>query len=478
MAVAAPIQDALSKMERRFVTASFIPTALVVFGYAFAVATARSSTEDVLTAWKQMSIASQASVIAGLLLVSWFLAGLLHSNWRKIVRLYEGYPIKSLFLRLFGSPFDPVRWSKVPGVAWHVRVQQSAPPSILYSRYPPRKHRHLTLPTTIGNVLLSGERYALDRYGFDVNLLWPRLFWQLPPEVRQSIEVSKEEHQVPLALSFVGVCFAVLGGGTVFVLGGTWQLFSIVCVIGFSFSVAAYLLAVERTEEYAEQLRVTVDLYRRSLVDNWRPGPRRFNEEQQFFAAASAFVQSGLQLRGGGPDPSMVETVQLSSGTAAPRTTMRKLRWLVESRLVRRLAKGLARRRLLDLGVACMVVWTLGGALLLSVAAGEARPPAPLRVSLPVLPPLPPSEVLRRGEVVDLTVRPCGLRLSEVTVLRTTTATSTQGMPPSPPSTAGSSPSPASGTGVPSTTATFRLTREHTRILEGCPAESATVFRR
>jgi len=221
------------------------------------------------------------------------MASLLYSNWRKIVRLYEGYPIKRIFSKVFPGTGQFARWRQMPGVAWHVRQQGKADPGELYERYFADKHVENTLPTTIGNILLSSELYALDRYGLDVNLLWPRLYWQLPDEVRRDMEIFKEEHQVPIALSFVSALFAVTAGITTFVLRSSWLVFTLATSIGLALAYASYRLAIERTEEYAEQLRTTVDLYRRLLLDNWRLGPKSFEDEKTILRISVAVHSIG-----------------------------------------------------------------------------------------------------------------------------------------------------------------------------------------
>jgi hypothetical protein len=69
---------------------------------------------------------------------------------------------------------------------------------------PHRQDRVVSVPepTSNDNILLSGERYGLSRYGLDITLMWPRLFWLLSEEVQRSIDVFKEDHRLPLALSF------------------------------------------------------------------------------------------------------------------------------------------------------------------------------------------------------------------------------------------------------------------------------------
>ena len=199
------------------------------------------------------------------------MASLVASNWRKIVRLYEGYPYARLY-RYVARERDLDQWfvaKKFPGSAYHLARQKGMEPRRAYRRYPPSDFEHEVLPTSLGNILLSAERYGLQRYGIDVTLLWPRFYWQLPPEMRKDLEAFKEEHQLPLALSFMSAIFGFLAGGIVLVSGGSWLLFAGASASGVVLAAAAYLLALERAEEYGEQIRAAVDLHHRSLFGIW-----------------------------------------------------------------------------------------------------------------------------------------------------------------------------------------------------------------
>ena len=75
MALSAPVQEAIRRMERRFITASFIQVLVFVLAYVSTLGLALMSREDVVGEWRHLQISDQAVVAALLLLVSWFLAG-------------------------------------------------------------------------------------------------------------------------------------------------------------------------------------------------------------------------------------------------------------------------------------------------------------------------------------------------------------------------------------------------------------------
>jgi hypothetical protein len=290
--LAAPYSHAVEKMERRFLTTSVVPAVIFLTAYG-AVAIASLWSFSAASSWAVERAAVEQlllGVIAGAL--TWFLAGMMSSNWRKIVRLYEGYPATRWLRR--GTRRSTIDLSLVPGVAFHRRQKDrlaERDSNSFYIRYP-LYHDDDTLPTTVGNIMLAGERYGVDRYGFEMNVLWTRFAWCLPNDVQKSLDQFKEEHQLPLALSFTAACFAVASGVTVVASSGSPLLFAASTAIGMGLSAAAYLLAIERTEEYSEQLRATVDLHHHRLREAW-VSTIPDSDLAQWFGDARAFIEGG-----------------------------------------------------------------------------------------------------------------------------------------------------------------------------------------
>jgi hypothetical protein len=111
--------------------------------------------------------------------------------------------------------------------------------------------------------------------------------------MQQDIDVFREEYQVPVALSFMAVSFSVVSGAIVLWSSGPWHLYFVSTVAGLVLGITAYLLALERAEEYGEQVRAIVDLQRQRLVGVWE-GPAV--EEAAFFERAQRFVELGEYL--------------------------------------------------------------------------------------------------------------------------------------------------------------------------------------
>jgi hypothetical protein len=288
----APFAETTSRLERRFLTTALVPTIVFLVATASTSLLAFNRLDDALRAWSTLSLSLQVLIALAVASGVWFLAGLIASNWRKIVRLYEGYPYARLYrARARRKKYSLWRYVQcVPGAAYHFHRQQVASSRDAYRRYAPVEFEEDVLPTTLGNILLSAERYGLARYGIDVTLLWPRLYWQLPTDMQTDLEAFKEEHQLPLALSFMAACSTAVASMSMLLAQAPWTWFVAVSAVGVALSMGAYFLALERAEEYGEQLRAAVDLHRGALKSVWSEAS---TGERQFFERVQTFVETG-----------------------------------------------------------------------------------------------------------------------------------------------------------------------------------------
>jgi hypothetical protein len=121
--------------------------------------------------WTRLDVLSKATTTLAYAAVMWFLAAAVASQWRGIVRLFEGYPATKLLSE------------RAPGRAWHtinrhrlwIGVDEKGiepDPNAAYYRYPLLEDEETdeddVLPTTLGNILLAGERYPAYRYGISI----------------------------------------------------------------------------------------------------------------------------------------------------------------------------------------------------------------------------------------------------------------------------------------------------------------------
>jgi hypothetical protein len=274
-------------LRRRFLFNALLPT-LVFFSLLTTIVVASvGSLSGVGAWWVSLDVFSKAVTVVSYLAAVWFLAAAVASQWRGIVRLFEGYPAVRL-LR-----------GHMPGIRWHGAERRrlwsgdgadvDAEPEFAYYRYPLPEDEEDVLPTTLGNILLAGESYARSRYGMDTIFFWPRLFPLLPERFQAEYEEYLINYEFPLVVSFEAIVVAVLGGLTVLLTGGSPALFLLSFGGGSTIAYAFYRLSFSGAEELSEQQRTAFDLYRHLLLEQW-PTPRDVRDEKAAFEEIENFI--------------------------------------------------------------------------------------------------------------------------------------------------------------------------------------------
>jgi hypothetical protein len=278
---------------RRFVLNALLPTLVFATVCASVVVSTAWTMTSASAWWGRLDLLTRLLVIVAYLAGVYFLAAATASQWRGIVRLYEGYPLSRLARRLGGTAV---------GVRWHLarldelRGDESPvmDPVRAYHRYPFPDHRDDVLPTRLGNILLAGERYPLDRYRIDPIFFWPRLFPLLPESFQREYESFLINYEFPLVVSFQSVVTAVVGAGAVLAWHGSVVLFLGMFVGGLLLAYAAYCASLSSAEELAEQQRTAFDLYRDRLLDAW-PTVADVRDERDAFEEIYYFVVSNAE---------------------------------------------------------------------------------------------------------------------------------------------------------------------------------------
>lgn len=294
------VADALSQLaavfRRRFLFNALLPTmvftsvtAAVVFGQVDSLSAAGIW-------WARTDALSKVLAALGYLACIYFLAAAVASQWRGIVRLFEGYFLRDVMLR---------RGHTAPGVRWHRRrlralrgVGPEADAYGAYSAYPLSRHEEDVLPTRLGNILLAAERYSLDHYELESILFWPRLYPLLPQQFQLDYEEFVTEHEFPLVVAFEAAMAATISAATILVCGGSPLAFAASFVGGFALAFAAYRLSLSAAEELGEQQRAAVDLYRDRLLELW-PTVADVRDERATFAEIEKFVVLNMRPKWG-----------------------------------------------------------------------------------------------------------------------------------------------------------------------------------
>jgi hypothetical protein len=297
------VTDALTHLStvfrRRFLFNALLPTLVFVSLLSTVAVASVRSLQSLGAWWLALDVLSKAVVTLAYLATVWFLAGAVASQWRGIVRLFEGYPAVR------------IPWEHVPGITWHrqrmrrlwdgVENEGVEPDAhAAYPRYPLPEDEEDILPTRLGNILLAAERYPVSRYGMDPIYFWPRLFPLLPEQFKEDYEEFILNYEFPLVVAFESAVAAVLGGLTILLSGGSpaffMSWFGGGCIIAYAF----YVLSLSSAEELGEQQRSAFDLHRHLLLEQW-PTPADVKDEQAAFTEIQEFIVSNLPPSWGRP---------------------------------------------------------------------------------------------------------------------------------------------------------------------------------
>jgi hypothetical protein len=205
-----------------------------------------------------------------------------------IIQLYEGYPwekswlgawlkrrqqrrfreAKSLRLRSRGlrhqlpGDVDPDLADALVEAQQYAAVLQN-------SEYPERAD--LILPTRLGNVIRSAERYSAVQYGMDAVVFWPTLVAAIPSDYGEVIDSSKTPFDFMVNCSFLSAVAAALitAGGIIrnhpFNLAAGWPWLRWALVFALLWQVF-YRMAITRAGGWGSKIRGAFDLYRFDLL--------------------------------------------------------------------------------------------------------------------------------------------------------------------------------------------------------------------
>jgi hypothetical protein len=279
--------DLLSKatelLERRFLLNAFLPVLVFLGSYATVLAYATGELPHLLHVWQSASTATTLLLIAGTFALCWFLAGIVASQWRNLIQLLEGWMLPGRLLTAWGRHAS----------AAHVLEKKKLPREDTFYLYP--EDEEDVLPTRLGNVLRSAEKYAYDRYAADTVLLWTRL-GHLFPATFLANHTSYLASLEFLSVLTVGLsALSAASALTLAVTGHGALIFVVVLLGGHIFAYLAYLSAIQAAVQYGETLRAAFDMYRTELLVRMRMGvPSSLEDEQNRWRILRAFIEGDL----------------------------------------------------------------------------------------------------------------------------------------------------------------------------------------
>ena len=106
------LEQASGLLERRFLKNAFLPALLLPLAIVAPVALERRRGARLAATWKNETATVQLLQVALGLTIVWFAAAILASQWRNIIRLYEGYPLMH------------VQWLGAACARWYWRRRQ------------------------------------------------------------------------------------------------------------------------------------------------------------------------------------------------------------------------------------------------------------------------------------------------------------------------------------------------------------------
>jgi hypothetical protein len=129
---------------------------------------------------------------------------------------------------------------------------------------------HDIMPTRLGNILRTAERYAGDRYGLDAIICWPRLWLLLPDPTKKDLQDARTELNNAVRLFL---------WSTLLLIWTIWSWWAIpIALIAAAF---AYCWAIDAAEVYASVIEATFDVHRHLLYQALRREiPEDLNEER------------------------------------------------------------------------------------------------------------------------------------------------------------------------------------------------------
>jgi hypothetical protein len=252
------LERAASILERRFLKNALLPVALFFPSVVIPFLLGRSALDAVLRFWQRQSTELKLLEVIGYFALVWFLAAVVQSQWRNIIRLFEGYPLQR---------FLPV----VAAIAkrWHQgqlhRLVGDEQWAKRYYAYPPEEDD--IMPTRLGNILRAAEYYPKHRYGADTILLWPRMSHVIPREHLNDIEEARASLEFILVVALWCYSFGIASLVLLTLFGSDPMLAALLFTAGVTGAYAAYASALRLADEYGDQLRSGFEVYRHDLLE-------------------------------------------------------------------------------------------------------------------------------------------------------------------------------------------------------------------
>lgn len=265
------LQELQSYFNRDFVLSAFFPL-LIFFGTSLALlAEITVGLGPALAEWDRLSAVVQGvTLLSGLVFVTFvaYLADNLHytlmqlfeGNWSRITGLSHLRAWRIKHWQASYDYLDALARTAATDTEWNEIVDEQL------QFYPPPTQAGRLTPTKLGNILRAAELHALDRYGIDPAVIWPRLRPLLKPEAVAALEVKQRTIRFMLLMTVLSFVFAVFWCPVLALRTERWDLVLLCGWGGLLLAWICYHNATESALGYGAQIKAIFDLYRNELL--------------------------------------------------------------------------------------------------------------------------------------------------------------------------------------------------------------------
>jgi hypothetical protein len=259
----------LGLLDRRFVLSVWLPAMLLWGGLGALVVTGLGWPAAVHW-WLRQPGQFQAVLLVVALAGITFWAYLVAALVPAFIRVGEGYWPRWLS--------KLARWRRRKHLARQATLKKDAAAfARWHADYPLRASS--VMPTRLGNVLRAAEDHALDRYGINAIVVWPRLYLLLPDSFTAAMAAAKTPLDLMAVIGALAVAFTV-AGTTIAGVMLSWYVALACAAGGLLVTGLAYEGALQAARPYAQLIRAGFDVHRGLLLDAiGLRRPRTYSEE-------------------------------------------------------------------------------------------------------------------------------------------------------------------------------------------------------
>jgi hypothetical protein len=279
-----------SLLEQKFLRNAFLPVAIfpVVLAWPYLLQDNRAAW--LINWWNALTVAGQLAVGTAYFAATWFVAAFVASQWRNIIRLFEGYPWENtrLGIRCASWHLEEAKRLSSPGVQTNWEYYYLNYPDFDEDMKPQPSD---FLPTRLGNILRAAERYPYARYGAEPIILWPRLYHVMPREFLADVDEARSTLEFLLVTSLFCGLFGSVNLLILLATGAPLPLAVACFALGLLLSWVAYQSALPAAAEYGEHLRAGAEVYRLQLLHALQlKSPSSLEEEKATWKAVLEFI--------------------------------------------------------------------------------------------------------------------------------------------------------------------------------------------